>query len=42
MSEARDLIGEEMDLRCCGVLPQVQMDLARGEMGDKHNVILLL
>ena len=42
MSEARDLIGEETDLRCCVVLPQVKMDLARGEMGDKHNVISLL
>ena len=42
MSEARDLIGEELDLRCCGVLYAMKMDLAGGETGDKHNVISLL
>ena len=42
MSEARDLIGEEMDLRCSGVLSAMKMYLVGGETGDKHNVVSLL
>ena len=42
MSEARYLIGEEMDLRCSGVLSAMKMYLVGGETGDKHNVISLL